>query len=250
MISNYRMYYARPILDRILSSYTIEYEENGVIVSKKVHLRLTDRDGNRPELSDLLNIPKVFLTYLRSKINPILDPPVPFLNCGAASFLASILSREMEVIEFGGGNSTLWFLKQGVNLTTIESDEKWASYIKSGIARCGGLDTNDMRFNFKLLNMQETVDFLHSNDDESFDLAFIDSGRDTDRTVLLEHVLPKVRKGGWICFDNTDHPDRPPFSGAQVIMRRHEMKRFVGYSYLASCKITQTCFWHLSDDSE
>ncbi len=245
MISNYRCYYARPILDRILASYTHEYEENGVTVSKKTHLRLTDMDGNRPELSDLLNIPKVFLTYLRSKINPILDPPVPFLNCRAASFLASIISREMKVIEFGGGNSTLWFLKQGVNLTTFELNEDWRSYITTGIARSRGLNKNDMKFSFKVSNMQEAVDSLRSYDDESFDLAFIDNSG--DRMVYLEHVLPKVRKGGWICFDNTDNPKH---ADAQVFMRRHEKKRFIGYSYLSSCKITQTCFWHLPEDPE
>lgn len=241
------VFYERKFLDRILASYTIQYEIDGHFVSEKRHLRLTDMEGVRPPPVDLIRLPIVLWTFAKSKAQPIIQPPVPFLSSEATQFLDSITSAGMDVIEFGGGNSTLWFLNKSVNLTTVESDERWASHIMSAAKRAYDSDVIESQFRLHTLRNEAALSFLNAQTDNSFDIAFIDSGEGIDRLMFLERVVSKMRQSGWICLDNSDVPWHRE---GKKMMSKYACKQVTGYSYLTSCKVTQTCFWSLSSLSQ
>lgn len=58
--------------------------------------------------------------------NQLLDDPVPWLTTDSIMWLEKHLTPEMTGIEFGGGNSTIWFLQRLKRLYTFESRPFWA----------------------------------------------------------------------------------------------------------------------------
>lgn len=57
--------------------------------------------------------------------------PLPWLAEGAVDFLGSLDLHRKIVVEYGGGQSSLWFRNQDAHVTVVEPDEKWAAYLRS-----------------------------------------------------------------------------------------------------------------------
>lgn len=69
---------------------------------------------------------------------------VPWFTDGCSNFLANLfkwlpeaLDKRLNVLEFGGGNSTLFFLSKGLRVTTVESDEVYVKALISLVEAAG-----------------------------------------------------------------------------------------------------------------
>ena len=51
--------------------------------------------------------------------------PIPWVTYPFIDFLSGRLNRELEVFEFGSGNSTLFFAERVKQLTSVEHNKDW-----------------------------------------------------------------------------------------------------------------------------
>lgn len=147
----------------------------------------------------------------------------------------------MQVLEIGGGNSTLWFLHKGMNVITIETSNEWASAIKGHVRK---LVTRNLAKNHHMVIKEgtESIKYIEKMPDGSFDLILVDCANDyTRRSLCLRAARRKVRKGGWLVLDNSDAPIN--WAGVEMMTDRKRI-RFTGYAYM-TLGVCQTSCWQM-----
>jgi hypothetical protein len=235
-------YYRRPNLDVITGRTTLEWiNDLGKTEKLTVNNRFTDYEGNRPSWNSIVALPYIAWTYFSSRKSPVLKNPVPFLVIDAISFLSKIIFPGMKILEAGGGNSTLWFLKKQCHVTTIEHSASWAQIISSHIASNPGV-YRASRLDMNVMQGHDAVEFIEHQPDRSFDLVLIDSMNEfTRRNHCMKAALKKVKRGGWMVLDNSDNPVN--HAGADLMNDFPQIK-FTGYSPMCLF-VCQTSFWQL-----
>ena len=241
MMNNVRTFYEFPLLDKITARYTLEWNNQGAVQRMKVHNRFTDFEGYFPSINSILALPNIIKTYSQHKKSPILGVPVPFLVVDAIRFLDSIVQPGMQVLELGGGNSTLWFLKKGADVITVEHSAEWADYIlkfidsNAEISRKGHLQ-------MEIKSGGNTISFIENQPDKAFDIILIDCANEhTRRNECVRAARNKVKKGGWMIIDNSDHPQN--WLGVDL-MKDFDRIRYTGYAPMCLV-VCQTSFWKI-----
>ena len=56
--------------------------------------------------------------------------PIPWMNYGAINFLEDRLSSDLDIFEYGSGNSTIFFAGLVNSVTSLECDHGWYEYVK------------------------------------------------------------------------------------------------------------------------
>lgn len=237
--NNVKTYYRFPLIDRLTGRYTVDWESEGQVASIRVHNRLTDLEGFKPNLASLMQIPNTVRTYLEAKRRPILKNPVPFLVYEAIDHLETLVSPGVSIVELGGGNSTLWFLERGASVTTIEHSEAWADSIMNAVIERLG-QSGAERLTLVIAEGANAISALESLPAESVDVALVDCmNAFTWRKAGVEAVIPALRSGGTLCLDNSDHPNN---WAAVTMLGRESRVRFTGYAPMCPV-VTQTSFW-------
>lgn len=232
--------YKHPVIDKLLGRTTLEWDcVDGHSESLTAMLRFTDYEGNTPSWYSISRLPFIFKTYWQARKSPIMQKPVPFLTMDAIKFMNTLVRPGIRVLEIGGGNSSLWFLERGVNLTTYEHDEEWGKMVMNEVKTNREL-YHEERFNLQIMKGSETLNSLMKLNDKHFDIILIDSMNEyTRRTECLKAAKEKVKEGGWIVLDNSDNPAN---WAADEMMKDKEMTRFTGYAPM-SLFVCQTSFW-------
>lgn len=57
--------------------------------------------------------------------------PVPWFTYSATRYLSSIVQSNYRVLEFGAGNSTLWWAERVSEVITVEHDPNWADKVRN-----------------------------------------------------------------------------------------------------------------------
>jgi predicted O-methyltransferase YrrM len=234
--------YQRPVIDKLLGRTTLKWDcGDGRSESLTAMLRFTDYEGNAPSWYSICRLPYVFKTYLQSKKSPIMRRPVPFLTLDAIKFLDNLVRPGLKVLEVGGGNSSLWFLERGVNLTTFEHDANWAQMLLDEVY-AHREHYHAERFNINIMKGNEVLSCLAKLQDNHYDVVLIDSMNEfTRRTECLKAAKQKIKSGGWMILDNSDNPAN---WAADEIMKGNDMYRFTGYAPM-SLFVCQTSFWKM-----
>ncbi|CAN5577171.1 hypothetical protein BH11BAC2_BH11BAC2_08980 [soil metagenome] len=234
--------YKHPVIDKLLGRTTLEWEcDNGTKEQLVASLRFTDYEGNFPSLYSVARLPYIMKTYLQARKSPMMKNPVPFIVLDAIKYLDGLIRPGMKVLELGGGNSSLWFLDKGVNLTTYEHDVQWAQMVLQKVKGNPG-KYHQERFNLRVMQGEETINDLQSLDDHTYDIALIDCMNDfTRRNDCIRAAMKKVKPGGWLVLDNSDNPVN--WCGAELLEGK-EMHRFSGFSPMAFF-VCQTTFWKM-----
>ncbi len=234
--------YQNPVMDKLFGRTTLEWTcDDGHKEQLTASLRLTDYEGNMPSFYSVRKLPYVLKTYLQSKKSPLIKNPVPFLTMDAIRFLDGLIRPGLRVLEIGGGNSSLWFLDHGVNLTTYEHDKDWGMMLMNEVQKNAN-KYHQERFNLKMMEGIDTIKDLEKLPNESFDILLIDSMNDhTRRTACLRAAMSKVKERGWIVLDNSDNPAN---WCADEMLEGKEMHRFTGYAPM-SLFVGQTTFWRM-----
>lgn len=154
-----------------------------------------------------------------------LKDELPWLTFAAIDFIKKNISRDHVVFEYGGGGSTLFFLKNSAKVVTVEHDKSWFEKLK-GIVKHKKIehwegnfihpeidqypnkkdisDPNDYASddgNYKNVNFKKYVTAIEKYPDNHFDWILID-GR--ARTSCLAHSIPKLKIGGYLILDNAE----------------------------------------------
>lgn len=146
---------------------------------------------------------------------------VPWLPYEAVLFLYAHLHELNTVFEWGAGASTFFFARHCRHVISVETEKKWWEVMK-GLARYEVADNVELHWipsedepglpkdnrqptsfrNDKGVCFRKYVQKILEYPDESFDLILVDGKA---RPSCLITALPKVRRGGYILLDNTDH---------------------------------------------
>lgn len=185
----------------------------------------------------------------------------PWITFDAIQYLQERVQPSHRIFEFGGGGSTLFFLRRCKELVTVEHDAKWFLQLKQLVAdkqlvnwagRLVEPERGDLQEppdasnpdhyssgGTKGVNYKNYASSIDAYPDEYFDIVLVD-GR--SRPACLKHAVPKLKKGGLLVLDNAD---RTYYLGPAV------MKILSEYSLVLSTKgaspyvafFTQTNIW-------
>lgn len=122
-----------------------------------------------------------------------------------ANKIEELLNLDMTVLEWGSGNSTLYFSKLVKKYCSVEHDKSWAQKVKKSAPK--NVDhryvPNNLPRSFPFVKEEEFVDYINEveNFDEVFDLVFID-GR--ARIFCAKKCLPHLSVDGIVLIHDWD----------------------------------------------
>lgn len=129
----------------------------------------------------------------------------------------AILTADMNVVEFGSGQSTLWLAQRAARVRSVENNLEWHTRVQRNIDRAGLSNVT--------LDLRTIEDYANVDDipDRSVDFCVVD-GAVRGRCVTA--IIPKMKPGGWVYLDNSDKdaPDEEDGSNlrtAEATLRRH-----------------------------
>ena len=141
------------------------------------------------------------------------EPEAPWWNRRAISYLSRHIRPGDRAFEWGSGGSTVWLVRQGVSVTSIEHDPEW---VKKVIDRCPTADirlisgapqgrlrtepeqeyiTNGQYF------FDDYVAAIDTLEEGSLDIVIVDG---LCRMECVRRGAPKVKPGGVLVVDDTD----------------------------------------------
>ena len=181
-----------------------------------------------------------FLLRWRSSFrsSPLADG-VPWMPFKATEWLSSYLRRDMKVLEYGSGGSTLFFAQRVNFLVSVEHDSQWHSKVATRLSEQGFTNVSYVlreprkdeepvldgyRNDFPGVSFAEYVKTIDAYPDGTFDLVLV-NGR--ARVACMAQALPKLRPGGYLMLDNASDPD---WAGCLEIMRPYAYPRIDFYS--------------------
>lgn len=140
--------------------------------------------------------------------------PLPWLTYPAIAYLEALEWRGKAVLEWGAGNSTLWWARRGARVFAVEHDPAWVAALRTRLAA-------------------ETAVTLHAAADAAdylaapraaapFDLAVIDG---ENRPGCAAAALELVRPEGLILLDNSEQPWAPRGFPIPELLQTHGWHR-------------------------
>jgi hypothetical protein len=145
-----------------------------------------------------------FWSALKSRAMDRKGRAVPWYTYPMIEYLAQLDFSDADVLEFGGGQSTMWWCERAQSVTTLESNSDWRAELAS---RTTGRAT--------VLQVSSPSDAARTLGDRKFDVIVVDDGSaggpegrvDNARTAF-SHLKP----GGLIVVDNSDADYTHPIS--------------------------------------
>ncbi|MDC3338400.1 hypothetical protein OAV66_00370 [Planktomarina temperata] len=130
--------------------------------------------------------------------------PLPWLTYPAIDFLSTRDFSDSIVLEFGGGQSTIYWSNRAEKVVTFEQDKNWINYIKNGVKP----NTSIYNAPKTLTEQIEFVSEVLSNLDQMYDLIIID---DMHRGKMFDLATQYLKKTGIIICDNAESYDFQKF---------------------------------------
>src|SRR3989339_318086 len=70
--------------------------------------------------------------------------PIPWVTYSFIDFISERLNTNMDIFEYGSGNSTLWYAKKVSSVTSVEHDKKWFEKIKNSMPQNVNLNYQEL----------------------------------------------------------------------------------------------------------
>jgi predicted O-methyltransferase YrrM len=141
------------------------------------------------------------------------------------------------IFEWGGGGSTLFFLKKGCRVTTVESSAEWVQELEQQIRALGPAARSrwDLRFVAIADNNDPAVPKYIGQvaDGAPWDLVMVDGW---SRMKCLLEGMSYVKPGGVLVLDNANQKQ---FDSVPDVMKQWQRHKFRGLG-VARSWVTQT----------
>ena len=149
-----------------------------------------------------------------------------WINYKAQNFLKNILNREMCILEYGSGSSTIWFSKRVKNILSIEHNKNYFLLLKKFINKSCNIvlvlkepkDDLDNFSSFRVKNKSFKDYVKYPNGKKKFDIIFID-GR--CRNMCLKNSLNLIKDGGYIILDNSERKEYKSTINSIPLEKKH-----------------------------
>jgi hypothetical protein len=158
--------------------------------------------------------------FLSNKMGSSVDRwgnPLPWLTYPLIQFLEPKLNNQLDIFEYGSGNSTLWFAKRVASITSVEYHREWYDKIRGNLPKNANLQLvqvkdagyGEMAFR-KLVGSDAEMSYVNAiqNNNSLYDLIVIDG---LFRPNCIESSKLYLKKRGVFLIDNTEYKEMQPF---------------------------------------
>jgi hypothetical protein len=125
--------------------------------------------------------------------------PIPWYTYPAIDFLAQRDFSSRNVLEFGGGQSTLWWSRRAQSVLTIEEDAAWSETLRRRIG--SNVTLHHVPINLRTRDTSLLKDVLDKNPISRFDIVVVDGH-------LREEIMPlafdRLAADGAMIIDNAE----------------------------------------------
>lgn len=158
------------------------------------------------------------------------NEPIPWFTYPSIEFLNQLDLKALTVLEWGIGNSTMYFAKRCKKTISIEHNQEWYNVISSRLPE-----------NAKghLINESKYAEFPTTLN-EQFDIIIVDGIRRFD---CVKTAIKLLKDGGMIIFDNSDrNPEYCKFLRDQNLIEIdfHGFGPIVNFTTTTSIFLTRT----------
>jgi predicted O-methyltransferase YrrM len=172
------------------------------------------KGGNIKKISRLIGYfathPLMLKTYIRKSINNSATPislELPWISFAAIQFLEKFLQPSLNVAEFGGGGSTLFFAKRTASVLCVESHKDWVEKIETALAlnNISNVRIEGHTFDPKDQEAYASSSYLQSIEGQSYDVILVDGYEEYVelRPTCFYRAEKCVKKGGIIIVDDS-----------------------------------------------
>jgi hypothetical protein len=120
--------------------------------------------------------------------------PIPWFTYSSIYFIEQKLNAKLNVLEFGSGNSTMWFATRVKKIISVESNPEFYNKIKKQLNSYSNVD-------YRLATLGKDYYQQMLSFKKEFDIIIID-GR--ERVQCAYNSLDALKKDGIIIWDNSD----------------------------------------------
>ena len=126
----------------------------------------------------------------------VLEIGYPWLSFGAIIALESIVHKNLKVLEFGSGGSTVFWAQTCKNVKSFETNPDWFEKVRQRIKEFKNVE-------IILANQEGILKRLAKEPNNHYDIVLIDAcPKDAERILLANAALPKIKSGGFLVLDN------------------------------------------------
>ena len=221
---------------------------------QSLYARYKRNTGQRVPALELIRFFDPWYRSLGPGRSPIEDEG-PWIVFSALDLLEKRIAPGMRVLEFGMGGSTLYFLRRGCVLASIEHDETWTEAVSTRLSPKLQKEWTPLLVppdatpiaefcseqpGSEGLSFQAYVRRAEGFEDGGFDVVMVD-GR--ARSACIRHALPKIRRDGGILI--LDNAERPRYEPGRALADAACTRRFVcgGPGPFESKEFWQTVIW-------
>lgn len=138
-----------------------------------------------------------FLSSITESAVDMMGLPLPWYTYSAIAFILPRIKKNWTLLEFGSGNSTLWWSERVYQILSVEHDENWFSQMQAKIP--GNVELRHVHLEYGGEYSKVPLQFTNL-----FDVIIID-GR--DRVNCAKNSLASLKHDGVIIWDNSDRDD-------------------------------------------
>jgi precorrin-6B methylase 2 len=118
--------------------------------------------------------------------------PIPWTSYSFIPFINDYLTKEMNVFEYGSGNSTIYYAARAKHVYTIEHNKDWHEHLKDT------LPSNTSLFNCPLTeNYEKSIELPEIK----FDVIIVDGRR---RNNCIREAINYIKEDGIIVLDDSE----------------------------------------------
>jgi hypothetical protein len=152
-----------------------------------------------------------FRSSLTKKAVNAKGEPIPWYTYSCNNFLLNRYFMDKKILEFGGGQSSIWWGKNSKSVVTFEGDKNWFNTIKKQMP--SNVDLQLVSLETPEACLADIESYLQDKGVAKYDVIVIDG--------LYREVMPKValkymEERGCIIFDNTDDDGYDSYSNFSV----------------------------------
>jgi len=125
--------------------------------------------------------------------------PLPWYTYPSIDFLKYRNYEDRIVLEFGGGQSTLWWAERAKNVVTLEGDREWYEKIKGSMP--DNVDLSYVSMESKEANVSQVKESLSKKGYEKYDVIIIDG---LYRFEMIDISINMLKEDGIIICDNAE----------------------------------------------
>lgn len=152
-----------------------------------------------------------FRSYCSQSAVDASGEPIPWINYPMQHFLTPRLPAHISILEFGSGNSTLYWATKVKQVITVEHDSSWSNYIRSKFSGISNIQLLTAEANEKYETAPVSLN-------KKFQLIIIDGIR---RIECAHCAIELLSEDGCILFDDTLFSE---YKAVFEIMEKHGFK--------------------------